>query len=132
MSKRRLLAFGVPLALILLGLSAWVVWPQERSAITRVNVAKIQLGMTLAEVESILGGPARMEESPLRSFGWNLDVQHAPAGGEVAIATHEWIGLHAKVEVGVNAVGRVISLSARHPADEDAPAFDLLRRRIGL
>jgi hypothetical protein len=37
----------------------WLLWP--RTAITRENAAKIQVGMTMAEVEAILGGPARDE-----------------------------------------------------------------------
>ncbi len=132
MSNRRLLAFAVLVALILLGVSAWALWPWEQSAITRGNAEKIHLGMSLAEVQTILGGPPRTEERLERRFGWNLDVQHPPAGGAVAVATHAWIGLHAKVEVGVNADGRVISLSARHPAEDDASLFDSLRRRFGL
>ena len=37
----------------------WMLNP--RTAITRENVARIKEGMTLAEIEAILGGPARKE-----------------------------------------------------------------------
>ena len=85
--------------------------------------------MTLAEVQTILGGPPRMEGSLGRPFGWNLEAQQG--GAEVAVATHTWAGVHAKVEVGVDGNGQVIFLSTRHPADDDAPLFDSLRRRFG-
>lgn len=130
MAKRRRVTFAVLVALVLLGVSVWWLWPREQSAITRANAEKIHVGMTLAEVQAILGGPPRMEGSLVRRFGWNLDVQQRDA--ETAVATHTWIGLHAKVEVGVNGNGRVVSLETRHPADDHAPLFDSLRRRFGL
>lgn len=53
MSRRRLLLFGVPVAFVVLGVRIGLALP--RTAITQENAAKIQLGMTLAEVEAILG-----------------------------------------------------------------------------
>jgi hypothetical protein len=58
--RRRLLPLAVLGAVIVLAIGVWLVWPQP-SAITGENVAKIKVGMTLAEVEAILGGPARDE-----------------------------------------------------------------------
>jgi hypothetical protein len=59
LSRRRLLLF-VPVAVAaVLALGAWVFWPC--TAITRENAAKITEGMTVAEVEALLGGPARDE-----------------------------------------------------------------------
>jgi hypothetical protein len=110
MINRRLLRFAVLVALILFGVSAWELWPRDQSAINRVIAEKIRVGMTLSEVQAILGGPPRTEGSLGRSFGWNLDVEQR--GAEVAVATHTWLGLHAKVEVGVNGNGRVISLDS--------------------
>jgi hypothetical protein len=60
--RRRLLLFGLLAGLLVLGVGGWLLWPWPRSsAITAENAAKIQKGMTLAEVEAILGGPARNE-----------------------------------------------------------------------
>jgi hypothetical protein len=59
---RRLLLFAVPAGLAVALIAAWLLWP--RTAITRENAEKIQVGMTLAEVEAILGGPARDDQSP--------------------------------------------------------------------
>jgi hypothetical protein len=58
---RRMLLFGLPAAVVAVAVSAWLLWP--RTAITRENADKIRMGMTLAEVEAILGGPARDEST---------------------------------------------------------------------
>ena len=55
-TRRRLLVIGLPFVLMVLGL--WMLWPRS-STITRENAGRIQKGMTLAEVEALLGGPAR-------------------------------------------------------------------------
>jgi hypothetical protein len=63
MTRRRLLLFGVSVAVVVLSVGVWVFWAQPRTMITRENAARIQVGMTLGEVEAILGGPARNESS---------------------------------------------------------------------
>jgi hypothetical protein len=59
---RRLLLFALPIAVVLALAIAWGLWP--RTAITAENATRIQPGMTLAEVEEILGGPAGYYNSP--------------------------------------------------------------------
>jgi hypothetical protein len=87
--NRRLLLFGLPAGLLLLAVvGAWLVWP--RTAITRENAAKIQPGTTLAEVEAILGGPARDESS---SAGVGRDFSDDIAENE---ARHrDWLNMVA-------------------------------------
>jgi hypothetical protein len=51
---RRLLLFGLPAALLASAIAAALLWP--RTAITRENAARIQVGMTLTQVEAILAG----------------------------------------------------------------------------
>jgi hypothetical protein len=132
MSRRRLFLLAVPVALVvLLGVGAWALWPRERSAITRENAERIQLGMTLIDVQAILDGPARIEQGSETSFGWFLDFQHPPQGAEKAVATHVWVGRYAKVEVDINADGRVISFSVRRPARDHEPFYDTVRRSFG-
>jgi hypothetical protein len=58
-SRRRLLLCGLPATAVVVALVLWLLWP--RTAITPENAAKIRAGMTLAEVEAILGGPPRTE-----------------------------------------------------------------------
>jgi hypothetical protein len=54
----------------------WMFWP--RSAITRANAARIQVGMTVEEVEAILGGPARDESTgPCRLDPSGTEEGHA-------------------------------------------------------
>lgn len=57
--RRLLLALFAVVMLLVLGV--WLHWTKPFSAITRENAAKIKDGMTLAEVEAILGGPPRDE-----------------------------------------------------------------------
>jgi hypothetical protein len=67
-ARRRLLLVAVVSTAVVLvvGLTAWLFLP--RTAITRENAARIQVGMAVAEVVAILGGPARDESSgPLAS-----------------------------------------------------------------
>jgi hypothetical protein len=77
--RPRLLLFAVSAGLVALAVGAWLFWP--RTAITRENAAKIQPGMTLAEVEAILGGPAREETTGQVT----LDQDDTPAGGASAV-----------------------------------------------
>ncbi len=56
---RRLLLLAVVAVVVAMAGGAWLLWP--RSAITRENAAKIRVGMTLVEVQTILGGPPRDE-----------------------------------------------------------------------
>jgi hypothetical protein len=67
------------------------------SAINEENVAKIKRGMALAEVEAILGGPARDEShgraSPLYQ---TIGLVATPLG---AYPSKEWISTEAAVEV---------------------------------
>jgi hypothetical protein len=58
---RRLLLLILPAGLAALAIVICMLWP--RTSITRENASKIQVGMTLAEVEAILGGPARDEST---------------------------------------------------------------------
>jgi hypothetical protein len=58
-TRRRVLLFGLPAATVAGLLVAWLLWP--RTAITQENAARIEPGMTLAEAEALLGGPARCD-----------------------------------------------------------------------
>ncbi len=57
--SRHFLFLSLVSVVVALAVGLWLLWP--RTAITRENAAKIKVGMTLAEVESILGGPDRDE-----------------------------------------------------------------------
>jgi hypothetical protein len=71
--RSRRLLIALPVAVVLTLALAWLLWP--RMAITRDNAAKITVGMTLAEVEAILGGPARDETTGPVTLDWDSDQQ---------------------------------------------------------
>jgi hypothetical protein len=55
MTRRRALLLGSTAVVAALAVTGWIV--SRQSAITRENGARISEGMTMAEVEAILGGP---------------------------------------------------------------------------
>jgi hypothetical protein len=59
MNRRRLLLVGFASTAAALGIGVCLLWPRDRPGITRANRERIREGMTLAEVEAILGGPER-------------------------------------------------------------------------
>jgi hypothetical protein len=133
MIRRRLLLLVVP-AVTLAGLLAfWLLWP--RSAITRANAERIQEGMTLAEVEDILGGPPRDD-------GVGLIAVQRRDGSEGTIPRSELLGILGQVEgkswlsdevlvwITLDHAGRVTSCSVE-PVRLASP-LDKLRRWLRL
>jgi hypothetical protein len=79
MTRRQLLLLLVAAALMLCATAGWVVWlTTAHTAITRQHAASVQAGMTLAEVEEILGDRARAE---LSGSGLILDSTEQPNSG---------------------------------------------------
>ena len=84
MNRRRLVLIGLLAAFLAAGAAVWLFWP--RTAITRENAAKVRVGMTLVEVETILGGSPRNETTgPLE-----LDAVE-PADWEEGTLQRRWI-----------------------------------------
>ena len=75
MSRRQSIVLATVTVVLLIGLGAWLVWPE--SAVTLENATKIRPGMRLTEVEEILGGPA-------------CDDRWGPASGQLEDGTVEW------------------------------------------
>jgi hypothetical protein len=119
-TRCRLLLFGFIIGSLGLGAGLWLVWPSA-SAINELNAARIQTGMTLAEVEAILGGPAR-DETGGRGGGLVTPIgsRHFPQGPDAA-----WTSEDCAVSVYLRE-GRVYFTEA-------APVFifeDTLLRRV--
>jgi hypothetical protein len=55
MTRRRVLLCGMLTGLVLFGAGAWLLRP--RTALNLENAAKIQIGITLAAVEAVVGVP---------------------------------------------------------------------------
>jgi SmpA / OmlA family len=118
MTRRRLLLLALPVALVLLGVSGWALWPRP-SAITRENFKKIEPGMTLAEVEAILGGPARSETWGAEA-GWTYSWHSRLFVGDGLDELYDWIGPEYAVQVGFHD-GRVVAYRTgrlRGPTEE--------------
>ena|ERR1700730_13070060 len=118
MTRRRLLLFGL-LGGSLAFAGAWVLWP--RTAITRENAERIQVGMTVQEVEAILGGPARDETPKRQRLVWIQSVR----------PDLEWNSDQVSVWVHLDADRRVTSCHAIPVPPAQSP-LDMLRRWFGL
>jgi hypothetical protein len=141
---RRLLLFALPAGSVVavLALAAWLVLPRP-SAITRGNAAKIQEGMTLAEVEAILGGPARDEstgptEIDIRALDGaeRLLVRMAVADRMLEVAAsgsvRRWTSDRVTVHVRFDEAARVSIAEAFPLCRTDESLLDRLRRWLGL
>ena len=120
MTRRRLLLFALA-AVVVLAAGVWLLWPQP--AITPENAAKIKQGMTLMEVEAILGAPAgdyrtdQQVPGPVPAFG----------GHETVIS---WHADATSVGLTLDEHGHVMSLSYTMHAPE--PIFGKIRRWLHL
>jgi hypothetical protein len=125
MFGRRLFMFSLALALVVLCLSSWLLWPN--SAITHENVRRIQKGMTLAEVEEILGGPARDDTSRRRSNAQKHVIEDATG------TTHLWWSDTVCIAITLNRAGLVttIDVSPVTPIEREN-AVAMLRRWLRL
>jgi hypothetical protein len=134
---RRLLFLFLAVATVAARGAASLRWP--RTAVTPENAEKIQPGMTLAEVEAILGRPAGDDAGPGVCVGAGrcgdpMDARAAarhgpdPAGG----VWQSWLSDQAHVALRFDARGRVDE-TRWFPALETRERFtDRLRRWLGL
>jgi hypothetical protein len=132
----RLIAMLAVLAvLIAVGFGIWGLWPC--TAINRENAAKIRVGMTLAEVEAILGGPARHESTGpvvLDEFGqrrheWRFVMVHA--GLRFGDSPPHWQSDYVAIMVQLDPERRVIGVSVA-PLRRDRGGPVDLYRWVGL
>jgi hypothetical protein len=120
---RRLLLLALPVALVLLGVGALVLWP--RAGITRANLSKIHGGMTRTQVEAIFGGPSGDYRTPGHAYLVDYSFGHPP-GSEA----HEWIGDEGIAVVAFDQNGHV---AARLYVEAgEVTFFDRLRNWLGL
>jgi hypothetical protein len=146
---RRFLFFSLAAAVVGLAVGVWLLWPC--TAITRDNVAKIRKGMTRAEVEAILGGPARNEENddeegvPMRVMGpWQgtkgnhffSDFQEGEVLGvprsTLVGDTNHWISRQLVVRIDFDSEGRVAYWGWLPVSRADSGPLDMIRRWLHL
>jgi hypothetical protein len=131
MSKRKRLLLMVAAALAslgALGLALWLFWP--RSPINRASFERIEVGMTLKQVEALLGGPRRDEStSPVVP-----DVpqhEYLPDFGHFLWRESFWVSDTLGVRVDFDADGRVTRKACIPLRMAESP-FDRLRRWLRL
>ena len=96
----------------------------RRPGITRESYARIQSGMTRAEVEGILDGP----EDDLVTEDRDIWSGPMPPGGKLPPVTwHRWIGQEAVIRIEFNVDGRVGAIRY-----SEAPVTPLLDRLLAL
>ncbi len=150
--SRRLLLLAVVAVAMALASGTWLLWP--RTAITRENAAKIKEGMTLAEVEAILGGPARHDttdsfcinpadfEGPINfdfrsghEYGRGYLILALPTqmDGEVIGWQRGWVSVRGRalVVVRFNRGNRVVEV-LYGPVSPGESLLDMLRRWLRL
>jgi hypothetical protein len=129
MTRRGLLLFGLLLGSLALGASVWLLWP--RSAINAENAAKIQGGMTVSEVEAILGGPSR-DETAGRGVaiypgpgmvGWELFFEDLTVAEWLSEECGIWIAFEKK---------RVVDKKVADVTLRDETMLEMFLRWLGL
>jgi hypothetical protein len=135
---RRFLFLSLAAVVAVLAVGLWLLWPG--TAITRENAERIEEGMTLADVEAILGGPARNESDLPENFIHDAFIPKGFINASFAngdrhetqpYAEKRWASSGCVVIVDFDGSWRVI----RHCSADlnvDRSLFDKLRRRLGL
>jgi hypothetical protein len=121
--------FGSVAVVAALGFVVWVLQPPRapQSAINSENAAKIKEGMTLAEVESILGGPPRFAPTGPISY----DLTGIPGVRPISPAMREWTSDEVVVIVWIGAddlVQRCVAV----PVRREESVIVIARRLLGL
>jgi len=119
---RRFLLFGLLAGALALGACVWLVWPAP-SPISWVNNQKIHEGMSLSEVEAVLGGPARRDTT--RPFSVCFTGHRGTAD-----PTKEWVSDEIWIMVYLDADNRVQHHDAVAVMRESL--FDRICRWLGL
>jgi hypothetical protein len=137
---RRRLLLVVLAGLLALGVGVWLLWPE--SAINAGNFAKIRVGMTLTEVESLLRGPERDDSSgPVEVlFDEHIAVavvddvpgQTGPGAQDSPKLPRVWTSDRLVIRLWLDTDGRVISGHAAPVRRFQDSLVDRVRRRIGV
>lgn len=131
-TRQRLLLLGLVTGSLVLGAGFWVLWPRP-SAITVENAEKIRTGMSLADVEILLGGPPRNETTgPLdcksdRRHWVERNAHYLPNDAKMT-----WSSNTASVCVSVNASGEITQFECQSFHFIYVSRIDIFRSRLGF
>jgi hypothetical protein len=139
MTRRRILLFTmVVIAMVAIGV--WLLWPQESlSEINQENAERIHRGMTLAQIESLLGGSARREANG------QIEPDYEQFATVQALDDHlrtsmrlgnrgakRWRSNHAMIWVQFDADERVIEMTWCPARYRNVSPLDRIRWWVGL
>jgi hypothetical protein len=128
--RKRLLLFGSLATLVVL-VALWLLWP--RTAITRENGHRIQVGMTLAEVETMLGGAARDDATgPVEIEANGIVILEPVSDLDLDGGRHGWKSDHVLVEVVFDRNSHVAEVSVIPVRRTNENPLDMLRRWFRL
>jgi hypothetical protein len=134
-NRRRLVLFGLLGVFLAAGAGVWLFWP--RTAITRENAAQVQVGMTLAEVEAILGGPARLDNTGPEVF--DIEAPGAEAVRQLKSPEHpdcvrmkRWVSDTVALDACFDREGRVVAVRCMPMLRESDSPLDMIRRWLRL
>jgi hypothetical protein len=147
MTRCRLLLIGHLAVIAVLCVASLLFWPRP-SAINRENFERLEIGMALADVETILGGPARNESTgPLTSDEPEGAVAGGPetqlvlvpdggwvssGGGQFVPPAKQWLSNTQLICVSLDHSGRVESCHAVPVRRMQEPPLETLRRWLRL
>jgi hypothetical protein len=124
--RKRLL---VVLALAALGVAGtWVLWPRP-PRVTRARFDRIQPGMTLADVQAIVGGPPADYRSGPTTLG--VGSREILAGAARPAEVRTWKTDEATVVVSFDADGHAVVKSFSEASLTGDGLLDRLRWRLG-
>jgi hypothetical protein len=127
MGRRWLLILGALGLLAVVGVLVLVFLPQPGDRITRETFDEIREGMTLWEVEQLIGVP------PGDYTTGDRVVYLPPASAGHGPIRHEWQGDEGGIEVWLNADGRVVWKDFTSVvAFKRHSLLERLRRRLGI
>jgi hypothetical protein len=125
MTRRRVLLLGSVAVVAALVVAAWIAWPCA-SSITFENANRIHHGMTLQEVEAILGGPARDDTG-----GVNNGVEYGVTELVIGDGYREWIGPEYGILIAFRS-DRAGQIWIGNTRRQTFSPVDRLRRWLGL
>lgn len=141
MTRRRgFLLLAMVAVAVVLAVGSWLLRP--RSAITPENAAKIQRGMTLTEVEKLLGGPRRNESTGPLAGDYSLLTRLHGVGAATldfdgnwtfdVTQNNQWVNNSLAILVLLDAEGRVEWHESYPVHRVQEPILDMIRRWLGL
>jgi hypothetical protein len=114
-----------------IAVSDWfLVRSRDDCPVNRIAYEQVEEGMTLAEVEGILGGPAGWYATEDVTCGGGCGNWSGVDGKE--FVRKLWVGNRVSVDVAINQEGRVEHKRVKEMFPAQANLFDRIQTQLGL